>query len=60
VISLDFKPVLQLATRADFTYSITPSTISISDTAKGRASVKNDIEAVLGSNPSGSWPRPFA
>jgi hypothetical protein len=33
-------------TQADFTYSITPTTISIADTGKGRRSVTNDIEAV--------------
>ena len=37
------KPV----TQADFTYSITPSTISITDTGRGARAVTNDIEAVL-------------
>jgi len=46
-ISLDFKPVEKPTTQADFTYSITPNTISIVDTGKGRRSVTNDIEAVL-------------
>jgi hypothetical protein len=46
-ISLDFKPVQKPTTQADFTYSITPTTISIVDTGKGRRSVTNDIEAVL-------------
>jgi hypothetical protein len=46
-MTLDFKPVPQVTTRADFTYSITPDGISITDTGKGRASVTNDIEAVL-------------
>jgi hypothetical protein len=45
-ISLDFRPVLEPATQAD-TYSITPDTISITNTGEGRASVNNDIEAVL-------------
>jgi hypothetical protein len=46
-ISLNFKPVQKPTTQADFTYSITPTTISITDTGKGRRSVTNDIEAVL-------------
>ena len=46
-ITLDFKPVLEPVTQADFTYSITPDTISITDTTKGRLSVTNDIDAVL-------------
>jgi hypothetical protein len=46
-ISLDFKPVQKLTTQADFTYSITPNTISITDTGKGSRSVTNDIEAIL-------------
>jgi hypothetical protein len=46
-ITLDFKLVPEITTKADFTYLITPSTISITDTGKGRASVTNDIEAVL-------------
>jgi hypothetical protein len=46
-ITLDFKLVPEITTKADFTYSITPSTISIFDTAKGKTSVTNDIEAVL-------------
>jgi hypothetical protein len=46
-ITLDFKLVDKPVTQADFTYSITPSTISMTDTGKGRASVTNDIEAVL-------------
>jgi hypothetical protein len=46
-ITLDFKLVPEITTKADFTYSITPGTISITDTGKGRASVTNDIEAVL-------------
>jgi hypothetical protein len=46
-ITLDFKLVDKPVTQADFTYSITPTTISIIDTGKGRGSVTNDIEAVL-------------
>jgi hypothetical protein len=46
-ISLDFKLVQKPVTQAEFTYSITPNTISITDTGKGRRSVTNDIEAVL-------------
>jgi hypothetical protein len=46
-ITLDFKLVDKPVTQADFTYSITPNTISITDTGKGRRSVTNDIEAVL-------------
>jgi hypothetical protein len=34
-------------TRADFTYKITPSMISIFDTALGKCSVTGDVEAVL-------------
>jgi hypothetical protein len=33
--------------RADFTYSIMPNTISITDTNLGKLSVTNDIEAIL-------------
>jgi hypothetical protein len=46
-ITLDFKLVDEPKTQADFTYSITPSTISITDTGRGARSVTNDIEAVL-------------
>jgi hypothetical protein len=46
-ICLDFRLVDKPVTQADFTYSITPTTISITDTGKGRVSVANDIEAVL-------------
>jgi len=35
------------STRADFTYKITPSTISIFDTGLGQCQVTEDIEAVL-------------
>jgi hypothetical protein len=34
-------------TRADFTYKITPTVISIVDTGLGKCSVAEDIEAVL-------------
>ena len=33
--------------QADFTYALTPSTITIQDTGKGKKSVTNDLEAVL-------------
>jgi hypothetical protein len=33
--------------KANFTYKITPNTISITDTALGKHSVINDTEAVL-------------
>jgi len=46
-LTLDFRPGDGLVTKADFTYSISPDTISITDTGKGRLSVTNDIEAVL-------------
>ena len=46
-MTLDFRSIPAITTRADFTYSITPDTISITDTGKGRVSVANDIEAVL-------------
>src|SRR5215831_4533357 len=44
-----FKPdaVTEAATRADFTYKITPRTISITDTTLGKLSVTKDIDAVL-------------
>jgi hypothetical protein len=40
-ISLDFKPVCEPVTLADFTYKITLDTIAIVDTLKGRRSVTN-------------------
>jgi hypothetical protein len=46
-ICLDFTLVNKPVTQADFTYSITPNTIAITDTGKGTVSVANDIEAVL-------------
>jgi hypothetical protein len=44
-----FKPdaVTEAATRAGFTYKITPYTISITDTTLGKVSVTKDIGAVL-------------
>ena len=44
-IVIDFKPNGETATRAEFTYHMTPATISI--TGKGRLSVGKDLEAVL-------------
>jgi hypothetical protein len=46
-MTLNFKPFQQPTTDADFTYKITPNTISIADTKRGRRSVTEDIEAVL-------------
>ena len=42
---LDFKAAGEPGTRAEFTYHMTPATISI--TGKGRLSVGKDLEAVL-------------
>ena len=42
---IDFKPAGEPGTRADFSYHMTPATISI--TGKGRLSVGKDLEAVL-------------
>ena len=44
-----FKPnvAMEAATRADFTYKITPNTISITDTTLGKLSVTKDIDALL-------------
>jgi hypothetical protein len=36
-----------LACQADFTYWITPKTLEIQDTGKGKKSVADDLEAVL-------------
>jgi hypothetical protein len=36
-----------LACKADFTYSMTPATVEIQDTGKGKKSVADDLEAVL-------------
>ena len=38
---------MESATRADFTYKITPNTIAITDTTLGKLSVTKDIDAVL-------------
>jgi hypothetical protein len=46
-MTLDFRSLPAITTQADFTYSITPNTISITDTGKGSRSATNDIEAVL-------------
>ncbi len=46
-IGLGLDWARDITTQADFTYSITPDTISIIDTGKGSRSVTNDIEAVL-------------
>ncbi len=46
-IGFRHDPTRQVTTQADFTYSITPDTISITDTNLGKVSVTNDIEAVL-------------
>jgi hypothetical protein len=46
-MTLDFKSGHEPVTQADFRYSITADTISITDTGKGRASVANDTEAAL-------------
>jgi hypothetical protein len=46
-MTLDFRPGDEPSTQSDFTYSITPDTITITDTGKGRVSVANDIAAVL-------------
>ena len=42
---IDFKPAGEPGARAEFSYHITPATISI--TGKGRLSVGQDLEAVL-------------
>jgi len=42
---IDFKSAGEPGTRAEFTYHMTPATISI--TGKGRLSVGKDLEAVL-------------
>jgi hypothetical protein len=60
---IDFKPAEEPGTRAEFTYHMTPATITI--TGKGSISVGKDLEALLrrsniGIKPllpnSGSWP----
>ena len=47
VMTIDFRPGNEPVTQADFTYSMTPDTISISNSGNGRLSVKYDVEAVL-------------
>jgi hypothetical protein len=44
-----FKPhvTMEAATRADFTYKITPNTLAIADTTLGKLSMTKDIDAVL-------------
>ena len=46
-IAFKLDPYLQVTTRAEFTYTITPTTISITDTNLGKLSVAKDIDAVL-------------
>jgi hypothetical protein len=46
-MTLDYRSIPTITTQADFTYSITPDTITITDTGNGRVSVTNDMEAVL-------------
>jgi hypothetical protein len=41
---------MEAATRADFTYKITPNTVTIIDTTLGKLSVTKDIDAVLRKN----------
>jgi len=36
-----------LACQADFTYAMTPKTVTIQDTGKGKKSVADDLKAVL-------------
>jgi hypothetical protein len=38
---------MEAATQTDFTYKITPNTITITDTTLGKLSVTKDIDAVL-------------
>ncbi|HKM57966.1 MAG TPA: hypothetical protein VJX28_04410 [Chthoniobacterales bacterium] len=45
-MTFDLRFIPAITTQADFTYSINPDTISITDTGKGRRSVTDDIEAV--------------
>ena len=46
-IAFKFDEAMEAATRADFTYKITPNTITITDTTLGKLSVTKDIDAVL-------------
>jgi YD repeat-containing protein len=46
-ITLDFKSVDRPRTKADFTYQISPATIEIVDTGRGKLSVADDLDAVM-------------
>jgi hypothetical protein len=46
-ISFDPNPSDSIRTQADFTYNITQTVISITDTGLGKCSVTEDIEAAL-------------
>jgi hypothetical protein len=46
-IAFKFDLTQQVTTRADFTYKITPNTITITDTTLGKLSVTKDLDAVL-------------
>jgi hypothetical protein len=46
-ITFNTTPSDSPRTRSDFTYSITPTMISITDTGLGKCAVTEDIEAVL-------------
>ena len=46
-ISFNTKLSEQIKTRADFSYKISPTVVSIFDTGLGQRSVTEDIEAVL-------------
>ena len=45
-ITLDFKCEDRPRTKADFTYQISPNTIEIVDTGRGKLSVADDLDAV--------------
>jgi len=46
-IAFKFDEAMEAATRADFTYKITPNTITITNTTLGKLSVTKDIDVVL-------------
>jgi hypothetical protein len=46
-ITLDFKCEDRPQTKADFTYQISPNTIEIVDTGRGKLSVADDLDAVV-------------
>ena len=46
-IAFKLDVAMEPGTRADFTYKITPNTISITDTTLGKFSVTKDIDAFL-------------